>query len=172
MIYYLGQFLSEFAGPFRLFTSYIFLAGLGTAAAALLTWWLLPKYWNLLPMDRGREYAVDADKSVGKPMSAGILFIPLFAGISLLVVPFDWMFVEILLCVLIAMVVGYLDDLAEHGWSEYRLGAIDLVIAFFASLIICQFEPYTIWLPLFKDPIEVGPILFIMGATPLIWLSL
>lgn len=172
MLYYLGQFLSELAGPFRLFTSYIFLAGLGTALAAVMTWWLLPRLWEFLPRDRGREYAVDADKSVGKPMSAGILFIPLFVAISLLVVPFDWMFVEMLACVLIAMVVGYLDDLAEGGWSEYRLGAIDLVIAFFASVILCQFEPYTIWLPLYKDPIQISPILFILGSTPLIWLSI
>lgn len=172
MLYYLGQFLSEFAGPFRLFTSYIFLAGLGTALAALLTWWLLPKYWHLLPVDRGREFAFDADKSVGKPMSAGVIFIPLFAGISLLVVPFDWMFLEILICIMVAMIVGFLDDLSSEGWSEYRLGAIDLGIALFAAMIICQLESYTIWLPLYKDAIEVGPWLFILLATPFIWLSI
>ncbi len=172
MLYYLGELLSDLAGPFRLFSSYIFLAGLGTALGAVATWWLLPKLWGVLPTDRGREYAVDADKSIGKPVSAGVLFIPMFVIISLLVVPFDWMFVEIMICVTIAMAVGYLDDRALGGWSEYRLGAIDLIVAFLASVAICQLEPYTIWLPLYKDPIVISPALFLLGATPLIWVSI
>ena len=172
MLHFLSQYLSEVAGPFRLLSSYIFLAGLGTALGALATWALLPKFWFLLPTDKGREFAVDADKSIGKPVSAGILFIPLFVFISFLVVPFDWMFLEILLCVLIAMLVGYLDDRALGGWSEYRLGAFDLGIALLASMAICQLQPYTIWLPLLKDPIIISPALFILGSTILIWVSI
>ena len=92
LLYYLGDYLANLAGPFRLLSSYIFLAGLGTALSAVATWWLLPRYWHLLPIDHGREYAIDAGKSIGKPISAGILFIPLFVIVSLLVVPFDWTF--------------------------------------------------------------------------------
>ena len=172
MLYHLGQFLADVAGPFRLFTSYIFLASLGTALAALVTWWLLPRYWPLLPKDRGRAYAIDADKSIGKPMSGGLLFIPVFIVLCLLFVPFDWRFVGILACVLVAMIVGYLDDRSESGWSEYRLGAIDLLIALAASIIICQLEPFIIWLPLFKDPFTIEPWLFISGGTLLIWVSI
>lgn len=172
MLYHLGQYLAEFAGPFRLLTSFIFLAGLGAALGALSTWWLLPRWWHLLPTDRGRAFAVDADKSIGKPVSAGVLFIPLFVVISLLVVPFQWQFLEISLCVLAAMLVGFLDDRAIGGWSEYRLGAIDLVVAIVASMIICQMEPYVIWLPLLKDSFEISPWLFIPGATILIWTSI
>ena len=172
MLHYLGQYLAEIAGPFRLLTSYIFLTGLGTALAAFATWWYLPKLWHLLPRDRGREFAVDAAKSIGKPVSAGILFIPIFIIIALLVVPFEWKFVGIIACVFAAMVVGYLDDRAIGGWSEYRLGAIDLVISLFASVVICQMESYTIWLPLFKDAIDIEPILFIPAAAILIWVSI
>ena len=172
MLYILGQYLSEIAGPFRLLNSYIFLAGLGAALGALSTWWLLPRYWHLLPTDRGRAFAVDADKSIGKPVSAGILFIPLFVVISLLVVPFHWQVFEICLCVLAAMLVGYLDDVAVGGWSEYKLGAFDLGIAIVASMVICQMAPYVIWLPLFKDAIEISPFLFIPGATILIWVAI
>lgn len=172
MLYHLGQYFADIAGPFRLLASYIFLAGLGTALGALLTWWLLPRLWHLLPRDRGREYAIDAEKSIGKPVSAGIVFIPIFIILCLLVVPFDWRFVGILACVMIAMIVGYYDDRSASGWSEYRLGAIDLVIALVASMIICQLQPYTIWLPLFKDPVVISPVLFIAGATLLIWVSI
>lgn len=172
MLYNLGLYLTDVAGPFRLLTSYIFLAGMGTAVAALLVWYLLPRLWHVLPRDRGREFAVDAEKSIGKPISAGILFIPMFILIALLVVPFDWKFFAILMCVFAAMVVGYLDDRSPQGWSEYRLGAIDLVLALAASIIICGLAPYTVWLPLYKDEIVIGPALFILGATPLIWLSI
>ena len=172
MIYYLGQYFADLAGPFRLLVSYIFLGSLGTALGALLTWWLLPKFWHSLPVDRGREYAIDADKSIGKPVSAGIIFIPIFILVSLLVVPLDWKFTGILICAAAAMVTGYFDDRSIHGWSEYRLGAIDLVIAIAASIIICQLQPYTIWLPLYSEPIQVDPILFIAGSTVLIWTSI
>lgn len=172
MLYSLGTYLADIFGPFRLLTSYVFLTGLGTALGALSTWWLLPHVWKHLPTDRGRQFAVDAEKSIGKPLSAGAIFIPMFIVISLLVVPFDWMFVELMVCVFIAMVVGFLDDRAAGGWSEYRLGALDLVIAIMASVIICQMDPYVIWLPLYKDAIEISPYLFILGATPLIWVSI
>jgi phospho-N-acetylmuramoyl-pentapeptide-transferase len=75
VLYYLSQWLAEWAGPVRLFSSNIFLAGAGTAMAAGLVWWLLPKLWHLLPRDQGRAHAVGAEHSIGKPMSAGILFI-------------------------------------------------------------------------------------------------
>ncbi|MDG2070500.1 MAG: hypothetical protein P8J55_01920 [Pseudomonadales bacterium] len=172
MLYYLGQYLADIAGPLRLLESYIFLAGLGTALGALLTWWLLPRLWHRLPTDKGREYAIDAEKSIGKPMSGGIIFISLFIIISLLVVPFDWKFAGILVCTLMAMIVGYLDDKSIGGWSEYRLGAADLIIAIFASIMICELRPFTIWLPLFKDAFIVGPTLFIAVSTVLIWTSI
>jgi|TARA_B110000196_G_scaffold242791_1_gene211336 phospho-N-acetylmuramoyl-pentapeptide-transferase len=172
MLYYLGKYLADTAGPFRLLESYIFLAGLGTALGALLTWWLLPRLWHRLPTDKGREYAIDAEKSIGKPMSGGIIFISLFIIISLLVVPFDWKFAGILVCTLMAMIVGYLDDKSLGGWSEYRLGAVDLIIAIFASIMICELRPFTVWLPLFKDAVTVGPTLFIAVSTVLIWTSI
>ncbi len=172
MLYFLGENLAEFAGPIRLLTSYVFLAGLGTAAAAILTWMLLPRFWHLLPTDQGREFAFDAERSIGKPVSAGLIFIPIFVLTSVVVVPFDLMFIQVLLCVLLAMFVGYLDDRSASGWSEYRLGAVDLALAIIASIVICQLEPFTMWLPLYKDPFVVEPWLFILCATPLIWISI
>lgn len=172
MLYYIGQYFSDYAGPFRLLTSYTFLAGLGTAVATLLTWWLLPKLWHLLPKDRGKKFAVDSDQSIGKPISGGLIFIPLFVLLGFLVVPFSWQFTGVLTCVIIAMAVGYLDDRSVGGWTEYELGAVDLVLAIVASMIICQLEPYTIWIPLYKDPIMLDPLLFIPMSTVLIWVAI
>src|SRR3569833_2279350 len=74
-------------GPLRLFDSFFFLAGIGFAASALVTWALLPKLWRRLPTDRGRAFAVDAEKSVGKPVSAGLIFISIFCIAAMLFVP-------------------------------------------------------------------------------------
>lgn len=172
MLHYLGQLLADLAGPFRLLGSYVFLAGLGGGLGAFIVWWLLPKCWHLLPADRGRQHAVDAEKSLGKPVSAGIIIIPVFALLCLVAVPFDWRFAGILGCMAAAMTVGYLDDRSAGGWSEYRLGAYDLAIALAAALIISQFLPMTLWLPLLKEPWVISPWLFVPGATLLIWVSI
>ena len=172
MLYYLGVWLADSAGPFRLFTSYIFLGGLGAALATIATWWLLPRYWHLLPRDKGRAFAVDAEKSIGKPVGAGLLFISIFILLVLLIVPFQWQFMGILLCVAAAMALGFWDDCSRGGLSEYLLGALDLAIAILAAVIICQLENFILWLPLYKNPVEVSPLLFIPMAVVLIWVSI
>lgn len=172
MLYFLGLWLDNLSGIFRLFTSYVFLGGLGAATAALLTWWALPRFWHLLPTDPGRAFAVDADKNIGKPVGAGVLFISIFVLMALLVVPFRWQFVQVLSIVVLAMLAGFLDDRARNGLSEYLLGAFDLVVAVLAAMIICQLQPFTLWFPLFKAPVVLQPWQFIPVAVPLIWVAI
>ena len=172
MLHYLGQFLTEVSGPFRLLTSFLFLASLGGALGFLLTFGFLPKIWKFLPTDKGRAFAVDAEQSVGKPISAGVFFISVFILLSLLLVPFRIDFMGLLGCVFIAMIVGFLDDRSDGGWSEYRLGAIDLGLAFFASWMVFNLQGSTIWLPLLKDPVHIPIGLYLLGGTVLIWVSI
>jgi phospho-N-acetylmuramoyl-pentapeptide-transferase len=172
VLYYLSQWLAEWAGPVRLFSSNIFLAGAGTAMAAGLVWWLLPKLWHLLPRDQGRAHAVGAEHSIGKPMSAGILFIPIFVVVAFLFVPYHPKVVGILACALAAMMVGYFDDRAVGGWSEYRLGALDLLVSICAAWLLCGGEPVQIWLPLLKGSLEIPAALYMLGATPLLWVAI
>jgi len=60
-------------GPLRLFQSFFFLSATGFAVCAIVTWILLPRLWKYLPTDRGRAFAVNAEQSVGKPVSAGVI---------------------------------------------------------------------------------------------------
>ncbi len=138
----------------------------------LFTWFMLPRFWNFLPRDKGRAFAVDAKQSVGKPISAGIIFIPVFVLLCALLIPFNPNFMGLMLCILTAMLVGYLDDRSKNGWSEYHLGLIDLVLAFSASVLIYNLQSSTIWLPLYKDSIVIAPSLFLIGSTILIWISI
>ena len=121
MLPWLGQFLTEVYGPFRLFTSRLFLAGLGTALAAIVTWYVLPRFWHRLPTDQGRAFAIGAQRSKGKPVSAGIIFVPIFVAICVLITPFDPWRLLALACVFLAMLEGYLDVLIRYRGSILAL---------------------------------------------------
>lgn len=172
MLPLLGQYLEPIFGPFRLLSSYLFLAGLGIALAAIATWYLLPRLWHHLPTDQGRVNAVAAQQSVGKPVGAGIIFVPIYLLVCLLVVPFDARFLEAMGCVALMMLEGFLDDRSKGGWSEYKLGLIDLAISLLAAMVVCQLQPYQLWLPLIKTTVWVSPWIFVPLAAALIWLTI
>src|ERR1700722_18466442 len=93
--------------PLRLFDSFFFLAAVGFSVCALATWILLPRLWSLLPRDRGRAFAVNADQSVGKPVSAGLIFVSIFCIAALIFVPFDALCLRTIPFMIGAMLVGY-----------------------------------------------------------------
>ena len=172
MLFWLGQVLSDVWGPFRQLTFYLTLTGLGTAAAALATWTLLPRLMSRLPTDKGRAHAVGAESSIGKPVSAGSIFIPLFVLCALLFVPWTAGIVETGLLLLAAMAVGHVDDRRRGGLSEYTLAAFDAVIAFAGAAVVCQLAPTQLWLPFVAGAYEVPPLLFVPVGAGLIWLSI
>ncbi len=172
MLFWLGQVLSEVWGPFRQLTFYLTLTGLGTALAALATWLLLPRLWTRLPTDKGRAHAVGAESSIGKPVSAGSIFIPLFCIAALLFVPWSAGIVEAVILLLAAMAVGHVDDRRRGGLSEYTLAAFDAVIAFAGAAVVCQLEPTQLWLPFVAGSYQIPAMLFVPVGAGLIWLSI
>ena len=80
MLSWIHSTLGQAWGPLRLFDSFFFLAAIGFATSALATWLALPRLWSRLPTDRGRAFAVNAELSVGKPISAGLIFVTGIAG--------------------------------------------------------------------------------------------
>lgn len=171
MLNWIHATLGHAWGPLRLFDSFFFLSAIGFATCALLTWIVLPKLWPLLPTDRGRAFAVNAEQSVGKPLSAGLIFVSIFCAASLIFVPFGARCLMTLPFMVAAMFVGYFDD-RRGGFSEYQLAAMDLAIALGASVVICGLGPTTIWLPGLKAAIVLAPWLSIPVATAVIWLSI
>jgi phospho-N-acetylmuramoyl-pentapeptide-transferase len=168
----LAEHFGHLFGPLRLFTSYLFLAGFASGLTVVLTFWLLPRRWNALPRDQGRAHAVDADKSVGKPMGAGVLFVPIFAAVSFLVVPLEWPYLVVIGCILFAMWIGFLDDRTRGGWGEYALGACDLVVSILAAAAVCKLVPFEVWMPFVKTPLAIEPWLFISVGAVLIWVTI
>ncbi|MBN1260532.1 MAG: phospho-N-acetylmuramoyl-pentapeptide-transferase [Anaerolineae bacterium] len=139
--------------------------------AGLSTWYLLPRLWRRLPSDKGRAFAVGSQTAKGKPVGAGIIFIPVFLVVALLILPFDWRYLAALGCVALSMLEGFFDD-RSGGWSEYLLGVVDLAISLLAALTFCKLGAVEIWLPLLKTPVMVSPWIFVPLATVLIWLMI
>jgi phospho-N-acetylmuramoyl-pentapeptide-transferase len=172
MIPWLGEILFPFFGPFRLLGSRVFLIGVGASAAALLTWFLLPRLWHLLPTDQVRAHAVGAQESAGKPVGAGLIFTILYVVVCLLAVPFSLRAIELLACLLLAMLEGFLDDRSRGGWPEYRLAVVDFCISLLGAIALSQLRPVEVWLPVVKAPFIVSPWIWIPAATALIWLTI
>ena len=171
MLSWIHAALGSAWGPLRLFDSFFFLSAVGFSACALTTWVLLPRLWPLLPKDRGRAYAVNADQSVGKALSAGVIFVSIFCVAALIFVPFQALGLRTIPFMIAAMFIGYFDD-RRGGFSEYQLAAMDLVVAIGASAVICGFGETTVWLPGWKGELALGPWLSIPLATGVIWLSI
>ncbi len=172
MLNWLVSVFGHVWGPLRLLASFFFLAGMGYGTAAMATWLLLPRLWDRLPRDRGRAFAVNAEQSVGKPLSAGLIFVGVFVIASLIFVPFDARAIRTLPFMAVAMLVGFIDDRKPGGLSEYRLAALDFVIAFGAAAVMLGFGDSAIWLPGWKDTIVLPVWLALPLATGVIWLSI
>ncbi len=173
MIYWLGTLLENAWGPFRILSSHFFLGGLGFVICGLMTWRLLPRLAEAYcPRDRGRAFAVDASKSQGKPTGAGIVFIPLFLAVQLVVLPLSWEIAGVLALTLVACIFGYLDDRAMDAWGEYVKGAIDLIIAAAATMLIGGMDPVEIWLPFTKTQLVLSPLLYILLGVVWIWTAI
>jgi phospho-N-acetylmuramoyl-pentapeptide-transferase len=172
MLFSLGLILEQYFGPFRLFTSHLFLGGVGLLACWFLSWKLLPRFAARLPSDRGREFAIQGERAKGKPTGAGMLFVSIYLLVLLLVVPLTLKYLTVMGCILFAMLFGYFDDSSAKAWSEYRKGLVDLILSILAALSLWhfQFRDTPIWLPLTKEFINVGPAVFVAGAAALIWI--
>jgi phospho-N-acetylmuramoyl-pentapeptide-transferase len=133
---------------------------------------VLPRCFKYLPVDRGKAFAVASSESKGKPTGAGVIFISICVLISLLVAPLGYKQTVILLLIMATMFAGYLDDKGPHPWNEYKKGTIDLVKALLASVVLVSGSEPVIWLPFTKIVFHPSPVLYVIIATSVIWISI
>lgn len=179
MLYYLASLLMQSFGPARLLQSYAVLIGLALFLGFGITVFLLPKFYNWLPHDRGREFTPTAEAAKGKPTGSGFVFITFFSLICLLVVPMDILQICMLVLTWLTMLTGFLDDCSKSGWGEYLKGALDLALCLTASIILCIFLSRTstdgnlhFWLPFISETVVVAPWIYICVSTVMLWLSI
>ena len=105
---------------------------LGLLLGFVLSGALIALLRDKLPQDHGRAYAVDGQMTKGKARGSGVVFIPVFAAVSLMVTPFSWERCAYLFLTLAAMLTGYLDDRSDLPWGELKKGLLDLAICLLA----------------------------------------
>lgn len=181
MIYYLGEYLSELWGPARLLQSYAVLITIALYLGFFLAYKLIPKFYNWLPHDRGREFTIkeNAEAAKGKPTGAGSVFITLFVLLGFLFVPFNWTRACILFLTWITMLTGFLDDRSTDSWGEYLKGALDLAISVITAFVLyyslkdaAEDGVVKFWLPFVSHQIAVNPIVFIVITSIMLWASI
>ncbi|MEE2884014.1 MAG: phospho-N-acetylmuramoyl-pentapeptide-transferase [Planctomycetota bacterium] len=189
MLYWLSQQFQDLWGPLRLLQSHLILSAIGAIFAALGSGWVLNRWRGVLPTDRGRDHAIDAPDSMGKPTGAGALFIPVTIMVALLVTPWDPFRGVILLAVLFAMGAGFLDDRSPDAWGRLIKGTIDLVLSIVVAWAMIGGESFVeIWMPFHAPkmgaeatldgtagrlaPILLGSWEYGLMATGLLWFSI
>lgn len=181
MLYYLGQYLQNFWGPARLLSSYAVLITLALYLGFFLAYKLIPKFYNWLPHDRGREFTLkeNAEAAKGKPTGSGSIFITLFVILAFLICPMSWTRASIVILTWLTMITGFLDDRSTNSWGEYLKGALDLAISVITSFIlyygIKNLSPDGVvkfWLPFLSHEVIVNPIIYIVVSTIMLWASI
>lgn len=125
-----------------------------------------------LPQDVGREFAVNGEKSKGKPRGAGIIFILVFVLLVLVLLPVDTEAVIYLVMLTAAMLSGYLDDASTHPWGRLKKGLLDFVIAGICTGTYLNFNGSCFRLLPDGAVIELHPALFAVLAVLLIFAAI
>lgn len=179
MIYYLGQYLQQFWGPARLLTSFTVLIAVALYIGFFSARIFIPKLYNLMPHDRGREFTVNAEQAKGKPTGTGSIFITFFVIDCLLFIPMSVYQYIILALTWLTMLTGYLDDRSVTSWGEYRKALLDLLIAVATSFVLMFWAKNTspdnkiyFWLPFITHQVAVNEIVYVIITTIMIWASI
>ncbi len=143
---------------------------IGMLVAFVLTFLCLRFPFSFLPKDQGREYAINGALSKGKIRGVGLILTAVFILVTLLVLPVDREYVVYCILLFAMMLSGYLDDASKNPWSDYKKGAIDLVLALLTMWNFVNYNPTKIHIGSFAYEIPVA-VFFVLGVI-LIWVSI
>lgn len=155
--------------------NYQIISVIGIVFSFILTFFALHCLQDKLPRDEGRLFAHEGTLSKGKPRGAGIVFILVFALLTLLFVPINPEYLIYVGLVISAMLTGYFDDASEVSWKPLKKGILDFIIALITSITYVNFNDTIININLFgNNPItfELPVVLFIILSVALIWTAI
>ncbi len=175
MLGIISSYFGYLYGPLRLFQSYSVLIALGIFSGFFVTLFLLPKFYFLLPRDRGRSYAVNPELAIGKPTSAGLIFVSFFCILFFILVYPTITQTLIIILTWFVMLTGYLDDRAKSPWNEYLKGSLDLILSICTTCVLffIYFNGSVFyWLPITSKVIEIHPAIFFTVSILILWISI
>lgn len=145
------------------------IAMLGILVTFIVTFIGLKFPFSFLPKDQGREFAVNGALSKGKIRGVGLIFVCSFLICSFVFMPVDREYVIYCILLFAMMLSGYLDDAAKTPWSDYKKGAIDLVISIMTVATFLNFNSSSFTIGSLDITIPV-PVYAVLGII-LIWVS-
>lgn len=123
-----------------------------------------------LPRDHGRAYAVNGAESKGKTRGVGLIMAICFLLCGALFLPLTAEAGFYALLFLVEMFSGYLDDASEVPWSDYKKGAIDLLVSVLTAVNFVLHNPTTICFG--THVVTLHPVLFGVLTAVLVWVSI
>lgn len=148
------------------------IAIVGILAAFVLTFIGLKFPFPFLPVDHGREFAVNGALSKGKTRGVGFTFILVFVACSLLFTPANREYMIYCILILAVMLSGYLDDAAKTPWNEYKKGLIDLAISAVTVWTFVNFNPDLLAIRIGSISVDISAPIYIVLGIILIWVSI
>lgn len=143
--------------------------GLFMLAGFLIPFLLLRIFKNILPRDKGREFALNGKLSEGKPRGAGLLMMTSLVFVAALFVPMTLELIIYLGFIYLEMMSGYLDDISTSSWGRLKKGLIDLVVSVGISTAYCLYNSGRLTLMLFGVSYDLPIAVYIVLATALVW---
>ena len=140
------------------------IAVVGILVAFVLTFAGLRFPFPFLPVDHGREFAVNGALSKGKTRGVGFTFVIVFIACSLLFMPISREYIIYCILLLAVMLSGYLDDASKTPWNEYKKGIIDLAISIMTMWTFVNYNPGLLKIHIGTFIIDIPvPVYFILG---------
>ncbi len=150
----------------------VVLSGLASIFALVLTFIALSAFRGILPRDRGRAYASQADLSVGKPTGAGVYFISAILISAITFLPVDTISVLLYAVIFLSMLFGFGDDRSKKPWHEYWKGLLDLLVSVSAAVIFTLYSGTQMYVPFSGIFVRIPLFVFIPLAALLVWASI
>ncbi|MBR1870387.1 MAG: hypothetical protein IJ802_00985 [Kiritimatiellae bacterium] len=178
MLEAIGVMYNGVWGPLRLLGSYAVLMSIGALGAGLLVQRALPRLWDSLPRDRGKEIlGKEGLDSKNKPTGAGNVIVSIALIVMAFVVPWTWDVAGAVACLFFAMKCGYWDDAAPQPWGRVKKGILDAVASIGVAAFLYFGMTYgtgdlrhvAVWLPFHKQIIMVPWAVYIPLGAFFLW---
>ncbi|MCR5339017.1 MAG: phospho-N-acetylmuramoyl-pentapeptide-transferase [Lachnospiraceae bacterium] len=142
---------------------------IGVILSLIATYLLLRFPPKFLPRDHGRAFAVNGELSKGKLRGVGLIIVVVFLVALVLFFPFSFEYYIYGAIIFLMMLSGYLDDASKNPWSDYKKGAIDLLLSIMMVVTFLMYN--TSGATLFTTWIPIHPVLYAVLGIVLIWIS-
>ncbi len=146
--------------------------GIGLCTSFLVTVFAIILLRNKMPQDQGRKFAVEGGLSKGKARGVGLIFVLVYAIMTLIFVHPTIELGLYLTLIVLSMFTGFFDDASEVPWNEYKKGILDFVIAAGITATYIYFNGTSVRLAFTGQSFVMPAWLFAILSVVLIWVSI